>query len=108
MRHRPLFIYMSEEDRSLIDRVIRSHEYSRAPAVRRELGEQGIDIPLWTLYRRMTQLREQDAAAPSASGTVIHIIDRKMGTLKVIETVVAASRVENALNRLIRHAKAGR
>lgn len=108
MRHRPLFIYMSEEDRSLIDRVIRSHEYSKAPAVRRALGEQGIDIPLWTLYRRIAQLKEQDAAAPRASGTVVQIIDRKMGTLKVIETLVAASSVENAIQRLIRRTKARR
>ncbi|GLK95833.1 hypothetical protein GCM10008164_35730 [Achromobacter xylosoxidans] len=103
-----MFIYMSEEDRSLIDRIIRSYEYSKAPAVRRELSEQGIDIPLWTLYRRMVQLRDADAEAPNESGTVVHIIDRRMGTMKVIEVAVAASRVETAVLRLDRHAKAGR
>lgn len=108
MRYRSLFIYMSEEDKALIDRVIRSHEYSNGPAVRRELGAQGVDVPLWTLYRRMTQLKAQDAAAPMESGAIVYIIDRKMVTMKVVEVDVSASRVETAVLRLDRHAKVGR
>ncbi|MBD9434219.1 hypothetical protein IB257_30145 [Achromobacter sp. ACM03] len=91
-----------------MDRVIRSHEYQKGPTVRQELSKLGIDVPLWTLYRRMTQLKELDAAAPMESGAIVHITDRKMGTTKVIEVSVAASRVETAVLRLDRHAKAGR
>lgn len=108
MARRPLFSELPAKDRKVIDRVIRSHEYLRGPTVRRDLCQLGIDIPLWTLYRRMLQLRSLDAAAPEESGTIVHIIDRRMGTTKVIEVEVAASRVETAVLRLDRHAKAGR
>lgn len=108
MAHRLLYSELSAKHRKAIDRVIRSHGYLRGPTVRQELSELGIDVPLWTLYRRMTQLKALDAAAPMESGTIVHIIDRKMGTMKVIEVDVAASRVETAVLRLARHAKAGR
>lgn len=108
MAHRQLYSEFPAKNRKVIDRVIRSHEYQRGPTVREELSKLGIDVPLWTLYRRMTHLKEQDAAAPMESGAIVHIIDRKMGTMKVIQVEVAASRVETAVLRLDRHAKAGR
>ncbi|OWT67728.1 hypothetical protein CEY09_14590 [Achromobacter marplatensis] len=108
MARRQELSQMSPKDRRLIDRVIRSHAYLRAPAVQRELTGMGIDLPLWTLYRRMGQLKAEDAAAPKESGTIVHVIDRKMGTMKVIEVAVASSRVETAVLRLARHAKVGR
>ncbi|QEK91892.1 hypothetical protein E2544_08740 [Achromobacter insolitus] len=108
MAQRLLYSELSAKDRKLIDRVIRSHDYLRGPTVKRELSELGIEIPLWTLYRRMVQLRDMDAAAPMESGAIVQIIDRKMGTMKIIEVDVAASRVETAVLRLERHAKAGR
>ena len=108
MAQRLLYSELSAKDRKLIDRVIRCDDCLRGPGVKGEVSELGIEIPLWILYQRMVQLRDMDAAAPMESGAIVQIIDRKMGTMKIIEVDVAPSRVETAVLRLERHAKAGR
>ena len=77
--------------RSIIDGVIRSHGYLDVDKIVEELGAQGIDLARSTLHRYLVGLRERDSlCAQPLEDTVITIVERSTGVVRVIKTAATA------------------
>lgn len=84
--------------RSIVDRVIRAHAYLDVDKIVAELEAEGIEIARSSLHRYLVGLRERDAlCAQPLEDTVITIVERSTGVVRVIKTSATA----DALIRLI-------
>ena len=77
--------------RTIVDRVIRSHNYLDVNKIVEELQADGIKVPRSTLHRYLVGLRERDAlCAQPMEDTVVTIVERSTGLVRVIKTSATA------------------
>lgn len=77
--------------RMLVDRVIRAHSYVNVDKIVEELETQCIPLARSSLHRYLVGLRERDAlSAQPQEDTVITIVERSTGVVRVIKTAATA------------------
>ena len=77
--------------RATVDRVIRAHAYLDVDRIVAELEAEGIELARSTLHRYLVGLRERDAlCAQPGEDTVITIVERSTGVVRVIKTSASA------------------
>ena len=77
-----------------VDRTIRSHGYVNLDRMLEALQAMGLSITRSSLYRYVVDLRARDAlTAHPDEGTIITVVERSTGQVRVIKTSMSADSV---------------
>ena len=89
------------EDQVVVDRCIRAHSYCSLDAIVEDLAEQGIHLSRSSVHRHAQKLQIADGlfALPS-EGTIITIVERGSGEIRVLKTSASGAAVAEFLERI--------
>ncbi len=93
--------YMTAEEEVKLDRCVRAHRYASLDAMLVDLDRHGIKISRSALHRHAAKLKEKDAlcAGPEET-TIVSIIERSTGEIRVLRTHVSGAVVAALIEEL--------
>ncbi len=95
------FHYLSLEDQERVNKCIRIHQYSNLDWMMSDLKECGVTgFSRGALHRQVLRLKEADALCANPNeGTVVTIIERGSGSVRIIKTSASGLAVATILEK---------